>query len=104
MLGRKLGEVEDRDEILKALQVELEQAATAYRAAASASAADRKAAATKLAKLAEEQINSLAMKVRFEVAVQIRGRGRSLPPHRQSPIAEGPGFERAPASAVPKAG
>jgi DNA repair protein RecN (Recombination protein N) len=31
--------------------------------------ADRKAAATKLAKLAEAQINSLAMKVRFEIAL-----------------------------------
>jgi DNA repair protein RecN (Recombination protein N) len=65
----KLAEVEDRDEILKALRGDLEAAAKAYRAAASALSAERKAAATKLAKLAETQINSLAMKVRFEVAV-----------------------------------
>jgi DNA repair protein RecN (Recombination protein N) len=67
---RKLAEVEDRDEILKALRAALDESATAYRAAASALSAQRKAAARKLAKLAEAQINSLAMKVRFEVAVQ----------------------------------
>ena len=61
--------MEDRDEILKALRADLDIAATAYRAAASALSDGRKSAATKLAKLAEAQINSLAMKVRFEVAV-----------------------------------
>ena len=66
---RKLAEVEDRDEILKALRAELDSAAGAYRAAAIALTAERKAAAAKLAKLAEAQINSLAMKVKFEVGV-----------------------------------
>jgi DNA repair protein RecN (Recombination protein N) len=65
----KLAEVVDRDEILKQLRVELAAAAAAYRVAASALTAERKAAARKLAKLAEAQINSLAMKVHFEVAV-----------------------------------
>jgi DNA repair protein RecN (Recombination protein N) len=65
----KLAEVEDRDEILKELRGELDTSATAYRAAASVLSDGRKSAATKLAKLAEAQINSLAMKVRFEVAV-----------------------------------
>jgi DNA repair protein RecN (Recombination protein N) len=69
-VARKLAEVEDRDEILKALRKDLDESAAAYRAAASALTAERKAAAAKLAKLAEAQINSLAMKVRFEVAVQ----------------------------------
>jgi DNA repair protein RecN (Recombination protein N) len=68
-VASKLAEVEDRDEILKALKAELGAAAAAYRAAATALTAERKAAAAKLAKLAEVQINSLAMKVRFEVAV-----------------------------------
>ncbi len=68
-VARKLAEVEDRDEILKALRAELATAAAAYRAAASALSAERKAAAAKLARLAEAQINSLAMKVRFEIAV-----------------------------------
>jgi len=68
-VARKLAEVEDRDEILKTLRAELAAAEAAYRAAASALSAERHAAAAKLAKLAEAQINSLAMKVRFEVAV-----------------------------------
>jgi DNA repair protein RecN (Recombination protein N) len=68
-VSRKLAEVEDRDEILKTLRAELATAAAAYRVAAGALTAERKAAAAKLAKLAEAQINSLAMKVKFEVAV-----------------------------------
>jgi DNA repair protein RecN (Recombination protein N) len=68
-VSRKLAEVEDRDEILKTLRAELATAAAAYRVAAQALSAERKAAAAKLAKLAEAQINSLAMKVKFEVAV-----------------------------------
>jgi DNA repair protein RecN (Recombination protein N) len=68
-VGRKLAEVEDRDELLNQLKVELGYAAAAYRAAAGALHAERMTAAGKLAKLAEAQINSLAMKVRFEVTV-----------------------------------
>ncbi len=68
-VAAKLSEVEDRDETLKVLRADLEQAAAEYRQAASALTAERKAAAAKLAKLAEAQINSLAMKVKFEVAV-----------------------------------
>jgi DNA repair protein RecN (Recombination protein N) len=68
-VARKLAEVEDRDEILKELRADLDEAAKTYKAAAIALSAERKAAAGKLAKLAEAQINSLAMKVRFEVAV-----------------------------------
>jgi len=65
----KLAEVEDRDEILKRLRALLAESAAAYRSAASALSADRRAAAAKLAKLAESHINSLAMKVRFEIRV-----------------------------------
>ncbi len=65
----KLSEVEDRDEILKILRAELEQSAAAYRKTAAALTAERQAAAVKLAKLAEAQINSLAMKAKFHVAV-----------------------------------
>jgi DNA repair protein RecN (Recombination protein N) len=68
-VARKLSEVEDRDETLKALRADLEKVAAEYQKAASALSADRKTAAAKLAKLAEAQINSLAMKVKFEVAV-----------------------------------
>ena len=69
-VARKLAEVEDKDEILNALRADLDRAAKAYQAAAGALHAERKAAAGKLAKLAEAQINSLAMKVRFEIAVR----------------------------------
>ena len=47
----------------------LTAAAAAYRTAAAALHEESKTAAAKLAKLAEAQINSLAMKVRFEVEV-----------------------------------
>jgi DNA repair protein RecN (Recombination protein N) len=69
-VARKLSEVEDRDEILKTLRTELAQAEADYRKAASALTGERQAAAANLARLAEAQINSLAMKVRFEVAVK----------------------------------
>jgi DNA repair protein RecN (Recombination protein N) len=68
----KLAEVENRDELLKNRRAELDNAAAAYRLAAGALSADRVAAATRLARLAEAQINSLAMKVKFEVAVNAR--------------------------------
>ena len=68
-VSRKLAEVEDRDGTLKTFRADLEQSATAYREASAALTAERQAAATRLAKLAEAQINSLAMKVRFQVAV-----------------------------------
>jgi len=68
-VARKLAEVEDRDEILNELRSALEQSAREYQKAASALTSQRQAAAAKLAKLAEAQINSLAMKTRFQVAV-----------------------------------
>lgn len=71
-VARKLSEVEDRDEILKALRAAVAESAAAYRKAASALTAERLAAAARLAKLAETQINSLAMKVRFEIVVASR--------------------------------
>ena len=68
-VARKLGEVEDRDEILKTLRAEVDATATAYRKAAAALTSEREAAAARLGKQAEAQINSLAMKARFEVTV-----------------------------------
>jgi DNA repair protein RecN (Recombination protein N) len=67
---RKLAEVEDRDELLKTLRAAVEKASADYKKAAAALSADRVTAAAKLAKMAESQINSLAMKVHFEVAVE----------------------------------
>lgn len=68
--ARKLSEVEDRDELLKSLRAAVELAAQSYRSAAQKASAVRRAAAGTLAKLAEAEINSLAMKVRFEVSVE----------------------------------
>jgi DNA repair protein RecN (Recombination protein N) len=68
-VARQLAEVEDRDEILKGLRAALDESASEYRKAAAALTAQRKTAATKLAKLAEAQINTLAMKTKFEVSV-----------------------------------
>jgi DNA repair protein RecN (Recombination protein N) len=65
----KLNEIENRDEIVKALRADLKIAADAYSKAAQSLTADRAAAAKKLEKLAEAQINDLAMKVRFAVTV-----------------------------------
>jgi DNA repair protein RecN (Recombination protein N) len=68
-VAAKLAEVEDRDEILRTLRAAVDSAAQEYRKAAAALHDERKAAAGKLSKQAEAQINSLAMKVRFEIAV-----------------------------------
>jgi DNA repair protein RecN (Recombination protein N) len=67
--ARKLAEIENRDEILKTLRADLARAAAAYQTAARALTAERTAAAKKLEKLAESQINDLAMKARFHIAV-----------------------------------
>jgi DNA repair protein RecN (Recombination protein N) len=71
-VARKLVEVENRDEILKQLQTELARAAETYQLAAGALSTERMAAAKRLEKLAERQINDLAMKARFAVAVTAR--------------------------------
>jgi DNA repair protein RecN (Recombination protein N) len=84
-VARKLAEVEDRDEILKTLRAELDQAAAAYRKAAAALSAERKTAAARLAKQAEAQINSLAMKVRFEVVVRPAEESAALKGHDSDP-------------------
>lgn len=94
----KLAEVEDRDEIVKTLRKELEEAADAYRRAATALTAERKAAAPRLAKAAEAQINSLAMKVRF--AVDICSVQESAASHsHQKAVLKANGFSRAEDSA-----
>lgn len=68
-VSRKLAEVEDRDEILTRLRAEVEKTAGEYRRAAGALNVLRRTAAEKLARSAEAHINSLAMKVKFEIAV-----------------------------------
>lgn len=68
-VARKLAEVEDRDEILKQLRADLVDARNKYATAARSLSSQRQSAADKLARLAERQINDLAMKVQFEVVV-----------------------------------
>ncbi len=65
----KISDIENRDEIVKGLKLELAAAEKSYAAAAALLSADRKTAGAKLGKLAEAQINDLAMRVRFEISV-----------------------------------
>ena len=68
-VAQKLSEIENRDEIIKTLRADLARAAQSYRDTAQALHNERASAAKKLEKLAEAQINDLAMKVRFAIAV-----------------------------------
>ncbi len=65
----KLAEIENRDESLKSLRSQLTRAEQDYRTAAAELTADRRKAAAALEKLAVAQVNDLAMKARFQVAV-----------------------------------
>ena len=65
----KLAEVENRDELMKALRADLDRAAEQYRKAGQNLHFERAAAAKKLEKSAEVQINDLAMKARFAISV-----------------------------------
>ncbi|WP_263409350.1 DNA repair protein RecN [Terriglobus tenax] len=66
---RRLSEIENRDELVKQARKLVDAAALEFRAAAGRLTAERKSAAARLEKVAEKQINDLAMKVRFEVRV-----------------------------------
>jgi DNA repair protein RecN (Recombination protein N) len=68
----KIAEIENRDEIIKRLRIELTAAEANYSIAAAVLSSERKAASLRLGKLAQQQINELAMNVRFEVAVSPR--------------------------------
>ncbi len=65
----KLAEVENRDVLLAELKARLAAHAQSYTHAADSLTATRTTAAKRLEKLAESQINQLAMKTRFEVRV-----------------------------------
>jgi len=67
--ARKLNEVENRDEVLKQLNKELASAKAAYLTQARAVSKKRFEAAKSLEKLAEIEINGLAMKANFTVKV-----------------------------------
>ncbi len=68
----KLSDLENRDARLAELERALSAAAAKYEAAARKLTAERVAAGRKLAKVAERQINELAMKARFAVQVDAR--------------------------------
>lgn len=68
-VAAKLNEIENRDEIIQSLRADLKSAEDEYRKAAQSLTSLRAEAAKKLEKLAEVQINDLAMKARFAVIV-----------------------------------
>ena len=65
----KLDEIENRDQLLADLMAQLAEAANGYKVAAEALTALRIAAAKRLTKRAEMEINQLAMKARFQIDV-----------------------------------
>ncbi len=67
--ARQLSEVENRDALLIELKAKEEQDAAAYRVVAAQFTASRTDAAKRLEKLAEAQINDLAMSTRFHIQV-----------------------------------
>ncbi len=68
-VGRKLSEMENKDETLRQLRGELSKAGEAYLKAAQAISRKRYEAARKLEKLVESEINDLAMKSKFQIEV-----------------------------------
>jgi len=66
-VSRKLSEMENKDEILAQLRQELTQAAAEYLKSAHSISRKRYEAARKLEKLAEAEINDLAMKSNFHI-------------------------------------
>ena len=68
-VDRKLNEIENKDEVLRALKIELANAAAKYLDAARSLSRHRYEAARKLEKMVESEINELAMKARFKTEV-----------------------------------
>jgi DNA repair protein RecN (Recombination protein N) len=66
-VARKLSEIENKDEILRDLRVQLAKAAAEYLQAARSISKKREAAARKLEKQVETEINDLAMKSTFQI-------------------------------------
>lgn len=68
-VGRKLAEMENKDEILRQLRAELDQAAEQYLRAARGISRKRREAARKLEKAVEAEINDLAMTAHFRIDI-----------------------------------
>ena len=69
-IRRKLNEMENKDEVLIELRAELAVAAEEYRKAARSVSRKRTEAGRKLEKLVEVEINDLAMRASFRIAVE----------------------------------
>jgi len=67
--ARKLAEIENRDALVVELQAKEAQDAAAYRVASAQLSSGRAEAAKKLEKMAEAQINDLAMSTRFRIQI-----------------------------------
>jgi DNA repair protein RecN (Recombination protein N) len=67
--ARKLAEIENRDALVVELQAKEAQDAAAYRVTAAQLSSGRAEAAKKLEKMAEAQINDLAMSTRFRIQI-----------------------------------
>ncbi len=68
-VARKLNELENREDVVRELKKQLAAAAAAYLSAAHAVSKRRYSAARELQKLAEAEINQLAMKAHFKIEV-----------------------------------
>src|ERR1700734_2834521 len=68
-VARKLSQIENKDEILRELRAELAKAGAEYLRAARTLSKKRDAAARKLEKLVEAEINDLAMKSAFRIEI-----------------------------------
>jgi DNA repair protein RecN (Recombination protein N) len=69
-IGRKLSEMENKDQVLLELRAELAVAGDDYRQAARTISRKRLEAGKKLEKLVEAEINDLAMRASFRIAVE----------------------------------
>jgi DNA repair protein RecN (Recombination protein N) len=67
---RKLAEMENKDEVLRELRVKLAAAAEEYKKAARSVSRKRSEAGRKLEKLVEAEINDLAMRASFRIALE----------------------------------
>jgi DNA repair protein RecN (Recombination protein N) len=68
--ARKVEELENREHRVSVLQKELAGAALVFRSAAAALTEERQTTARRLEKVVEQQINDLAMKVKFTIGVR----------------------------------
>jgi len=85
-VASKLAEVENRDEMIKVLRANFSRAGDLYRGAAQALHGERAAAAKKLEKSAESQINDLAMRARFVISVTANEDPAAWTPHGSDTI------------------